>query len=142
MSTTTDTPARLRTTERTLPVKLTTSEILQHGRDMAKGRRDYAALDEQRKSVADDFKSRLAAADMTTERHARAVETGEEPRQVECADELIGNVVRAIRLDTGEILSSRPATAADKQVDLLGDPDGDDGSDDPPAPSKRSRKGR
>ena len=91
MNTTTDKPALLRTMEKTLPVKLTTTETLQHGRDMAKARRDWAVLDDQRKSVSDDFKSRLQAQEMVIERHARAVETGEEPRQVECADELVGN---------------------------------------------------
>lgn len=130
-------PVRLRTSERSLPVKLTERETLEHGRNMAKARRDYAVLDEQRKAAADDFKSRMASVELVMERHARAVETGEEPRQVECADELVGNQVRAIRLDTGETISTRPATPADRQVDLLGDPSPED--DEPPPAGKRLR---
>ena len=87
-------PVRINTRELTLPVKLSDAEILDHSRAMTRARRDFAVLEEQRKAANDDFKSRMTAMETVVERHARCVETGTEPRQVECADELVGNNVQ------------------------------------------------
>ncbi len=43
----------------------------------------------------------------------RAVETGVEPRQVQCIEELRGVMVETIRQDTGETVSTRAATKAE-----------------------------
>jgi hypothetical protein len=40
----------------------------------------------------------------------RIVKNRREPREVECVERLAGHVVQTIREDTGEVVSSRPAT--------------------------------
>lgn len=93
-----------------LPVQLTEDERNVRGRQAA---RLEVAL---QKHLVDAKEAKKKLADREKEleegilKAARAADSGEEPRQVECREVLRGVVVEVIRCDTNETIDSRPAT--------------------------------
>jgi hypothetical protein len=108
-----------------LPVKLTEQEILNKADMLAKSLRERDSLDEKRKSQAKTAKDEIDRADLEISKLARTVESGFEDRPIECRWERddARSAMNLIRLDTGELVSSRSMTSAEldeKQIELLG----------------------
>lgn len=99
------------------PVKLTVEEQRLRAQQASRAcpalAKQESAIDEKKKAQ----KAEIATMEtdkstiITTARTAAlAAEKGEEPRQVECREELRGSTVYTIRLDTEETVRDRPAT--------------------------------
>lgn len=100
---------KIETFTESLPVRLTSAEQLDRGRELA----ERVAAIEAHRDKAKTIKRQLADTekDLTEDvlRLSRVVSRCEESRAVECREEadLAGRVVHVMRLDTGEIVRSR-----------------------------------
>ncbi len=97
---------------RTLPVKLTVTEVAKKSADLAAALHDLTRAKEEadsaKRKLSDDLKSREEAiAKLAKHVHEKA-----EPREVDCHEELdVGSAIaRVYRDDTGEFVDSRPMT--------------------------------
>jgi hypothetical protein len=111
--------------QRELMCKLTEAELLQRGETMADADLEIGKLKETRKGINGQI------ADLTTTRSklAKIIDDGEELRMVDCAwiEDLPQNVQNCVRQDTGELVTSRAMTAADRQEGFaFADGDADD----------------
>jgi len=110
---------------RRLPVRLTEQERQECARECARLTSDAAEKEKELEALQDAYKKARGAlvvgifdlnvaARVASEAHA----TGAEYQQVECAETLTGETVTMERVDTGEVVSSRPATEADRQMTI------------------------
>jgi len=108
------------TTHETRPLRcvLTDAERIAAGRKLAEKCAELQRTEEERKSVASEYKAKLDR--MTAERNELAdrVTSGEEVRRVACKlvldyDSL---TARCIREDTQEVIEERPLSDAEKQM--------------------------
>jgi hypothetical protein len=106
---------------RKLPVKLTEDEITQRGRGMAKFESDRIKLMESKKAAAADFKAKIDLCGESLSKLSRAIETGEEDRDVECEwnKDFVRKVADLVRMDTGEVVETRPLDADELQEKLF-----------------------
>ena len=117
-----DAKPAITTTHETRPLRcvLTDAERIAAGRKLAEKCAELQRTEEERKSVASEYKARLDR--MTAERNELAdkVTSGEEVRRVAC--ELVLDydklTAQCIREDTGEIIEERPLSEAEKQMQL------------------------
>ena len=105
---------------RTLPVKLTTDEILFFGRENARVSSDIDLLEQQRKAANDDFKAKIGTLSGEIAHRNACINSGYEDRKVECREEIDHHLgkVRIIRQDTFEVVSVRPMTTDEYQTVL------------------------
>lgn len=100
------------------PVELTEQEVLTYGRRLAELHRQRAEVVEEFTDVKSEYKDRLQHVDDEISGKAGAVRTGKENREVDCCwvfdDQR--NTATLMRLDTGELLNTRPQTDAERQV--------------------------
>lgn len=101
--------------------KLTTTETVERGQELARQEEKYQRIDTEKKSVAKRFTGELEEAGMEIARLAGIITAGKEPRQIEC--EIVADPVRLViayvRTDTGEEVESRPMTAEERQRGLF-----------------------
>lgn len=112
---------RTRRTAELLPVKLTDDELLAYGCELAREERVLAELQERRKEVTQNIRAEMGEHQARIRKLSRFVESGEEPREVECEelwDYRQGKLV-VTRLDTGVVVTERPLTPEERQGDLL-----------------------
>lgn len=105
---------------RILAVPLTTIEKVDFGRRLAMLHQEYAQVEREKKSSADDFKDRLEILDGQTSSLARVVRDGEEFRDVECTWRYLfeANTKELIRMDTGEIVETTTISSEERQLML------------------------
>lgn len=105
------------TTTRTLPVKLTNSEIQMYGEEQASLLIQIGKLDDQRKQINDAIKPRRERVDKL----AKIIDSKQEERQVDClwVYSWETGVKRLIRRDTQEIVESRKIEAEENQGDMF-----------------------
>lgn len=111
-----------------LPCELTRDEKLMKADQMAECLKMRAEVELEAQTVAGTFKRRLKELDRDIGDRAEEVRSGVEYRPVECAmrDRFRDNQVDTVRLDTGEIVRSRPMTITERQGSLsLSDDDGE-----------------
>jgi ribosomal protein L37E len=122
-----------------LPVRIGDAEVATLADALAKTVREREALREKRREAMAGFRERENDIADREKRLAESVEKHTELRQVECLEILArSGEVRVVRLDTGEEIEMRQATADDLQEPLglddddddTGDPEDDDGADD------------
>lgn len=103
-----------------LPCDLTRDEKLKKAEEMAEQLKARAELELTAKASADEFKQKLKQLDRTIGDRAEEVRTGLEYRQVECTERgrYRDNIVDVIRIDTGEVVRSRPMTVNERQDSL------------------------
>lgn len=79
-------------------------------------------LGERQKSVGSQYASDIKAATATANSAAQRIESGFEMRSIDCEEHYIygENVVRMIRLDTGEEIKERTMTNAELQQEMFG----------------------
>ena len=103
-----------------LPCKLTASEKLLKSDQMAKAHKEIVKLEAEKKLSGQQLKSSIDARKGELALLAREIETGEELRPVECKERprYQDLMVDTIRLDTGEVVSSRGMEPAERQKAL------------------------
>lgn len=105
----------------TLPVKLTDSQILERGQQLARVHLQLADEEVEKEAINDLHKERVGALEAEASVLARAIRAGQEDRevQVEEQEDLEAREVRTVRLDTGEIVHRQAMTPQDLQRPLL-----------------------
>lgn len=104
-----------------LPCKLTEEEELLKGQEMAAALVEVRKLEEKKAAEASNMKAQIDAAKLTLATLGGIVRTRTEFRNVECEetrDERQMLIIRT-RLDTGEIIDSRPMTEDERQPKLF-----------------------
>lgn len=110
----------MKTMERSLPVKLTESEMLERGSALASVVEDIDLETEDQKEQRQGMKSRMTELESRRARLASILRRGQENRHVACTQYLTDTQhVVVIRDDSGEELESRMAYEEELQGDLL-----------------------
>lgn len=103
-----------------LPVQLSNDEIRLKGQDLSRKLQELEDVDEARKEAMRDYKDRIDALKGESRRLAHIVTEGKEPREVPC--ETVRNddngTIELVRLDTVEVIDSRPMTPEERQRPL------------------------
>ncbi len=97
--------------------ELTTDELQEIGKRMAKALLDLADAQDELKSVQGQIKSRITIAEATAKQCAEKVRSGYEYRQTPCIAiyDYDAARVKYVREDTGELLSERSMTDDERQ---------------------------
>lgn len=113
------------TETRSLKCDLTEEELLQAGEDLAKAIDEARTLEEQRKSVNEDFKAKIAAEEAEITIKQRLVRNKNEFRNVQCELTLNYTTQKAvsIRTDTKEVVQERYMSYEEKQMKIDFDKD-------------------
>ncbi|HOO39907.1 MAG TPA: hypothetical protein PK653_00560 [Syntrophales bacterium] len=107
--------------KRMLPVTLTKQEVHDKGKQLSRKLSEMRALENHRKEVLAQFNSQAKAIEAEIELLSRAVETGEEMRDVPVMVEYnwaIGQKV-ITREDDGSVVATETITDADRQTSML-----------------------
>jgi len=106
-------------TTRPLPVALTDEEMADRGHALGKLEREIREREENRRSVMRDLKAQIDADRGRAVELSEALERRSEDRAVPVRVEgsFAGNVVRVVRVDTGEMVEER-AMSADERAKL------------------------
>ena len=108
----------LRKHRREVPHKLTRDEVHDYGQKLASKEREYSALDEKRKSIAQQYRGDMAKVEADIARLTSAIDTGKELRNTEVVDVLVGSQVLTYTLD-GTVIDQGPASIVDTQEDMF-----------------------
>ena len=106
-----------------LPVKVNEERVDELGRELAQLHREAEVIKDRRRESMAKFKEKLSGIVDRMNEIATGIEASTEIRDVEVVERLIveTNEVLTVRLDTGEILARRTATAEDRQESLTSD---------------------
>jgi hypothetical protein len=104
---------------RELPHKLTRDEVHDYGQKLAGKEREWSALDEKRKGIAQQYRGDLAKVEADIQRLTAAVDTGKELRNTEVVNVLVGSQVFTYSLESGEVVDQRAADHTDTQEDMF-----------------------
>lgn len=111
-----------KTSRRWLRVNLTNEELLAAGKLQADRSIEYAALENDRKRISDEFKAKTSAIEAEACALAAKVSTGYEFRNVSCTEYLgdpAADKKRVVRNDTGAEVGIEDMTTAELQRELL-----------------------
>ena len=109
-------------TRRWLRVVLTNEELLAAGKLHADRSIEFAALENDRKRIADEFKAKTSAIEAEACALAAKISSGYEFRYVPCTEYLgepAADKKRVIRNDTGAEIGVEDMTAAEMQRELI-----------------------
>ena len=103
-----------------LSVRLTDEEVLKYGRDAARAMADGLSIEKQFESVKKDYKARLDEQASIVSKLSPRIHSGIETRDVECEEikNWTKGTVVVTRLDTGEIVESRPMREDEKHMEM------------------------
>ena len=103
-----------------LPCKLTETEILQYGRDMAHAMSERDRVQGEFDSVKQEYKAKLEEYAANINKLSGRVNSGIETRDVACEEvkDWTEGVVTIERLDTFEKVESRPMREDEKQTEI------------------------
>jgi hypothetical protein len=101
-----------------LPCILTQAERAERGAALGREAELLEATEEEKKESAASFKKKIDGHKAEVMRLARIVRTGKESREVPCGWklDLLAESVHLIRLDTGEVVRSRPMTPEEREA--------------------------
>jgi hypothetical protein len=107
--------------KRKLPVKLTEDEVTQLGRAMADLLAKRGGVEDEKKTAKSEFKNRLDQIDEKLEQVGASVRTGHEEREIDCdwVKDFARKTADLVRSDTGEVVETRPLSAAEMQESLF-----------------------
>ena len=107
--------------ERPLKVELTDQEIAERSRAMATIINDKVRLKGEAKYKAEGYAATIKLLEQQIEAEASIIETGHEFRPVACEEREASNgiEVEVVRLDTSEVVSTRPKTDEERQQCLF-----------------------
>ena len=105
---------------RSLPCELTEQEYKDRARELTDTMHDRDKIELERTEHAKTLKWKMDRKTTEIQILARTVRTKEEDRQVQCEHQTDYEdaVVNVVRLDTGEIVGSRPMTHEERQQQL------------------------
>jgi len=110
---------------RTLPVRLEEDEVAIRAQELTEAVFARRGADEELELAAEAWKeekkrleNRLEAAGLECQRLARIVKQKAEPREVECGVSIAQGQYTVVRLDTGEVVHQRAATADELQMTI------------------------
>jgi hypothetical protein len=106
---------------RQLPVPLSEHEALRKAEELSAKLADRRDVDDEHKYRAAEYKQRAKVLDSEIALLGDEVRHRREFRLVECKEEPDhqASVMHMIRTDTGEVVSSRPMTAEERQVTMF-----------------------
>jgi hypothetical protein len=106
--------------ERTLPVPLSVSELIERGAMLASEQQKRDGLEIDKKAHADEIKRKIDAASKEITRLSHIVHDKAEDRPVRCREtrDYVRGVVEVIRLDTGELVESRVMSEHERQREI------------------------
>ncbi len=106
---------------RQLPVKLTDAERMARALRAAELQAEYNLVELRKKETARELGLELKRLRERIEEAQQAVRTGEEPQsvQIEHRRNEERRTIETVRLDTGEIIDTRPMTAEERQGKLF-----------------------
>jgi hypothetical protein len=101
-----------------LPVRLTDFELLHYARENAKAADEMDGIELRKKQFSDECKAKIGGIAADIGRRNTAINTGEEPREVECYEEPSAKEgkVRVIRTDTHTVVETRPMRPEEYQT--------------------------
>jgi hypothetical protein len=107
---------------RMLKCKLTEEEWNERANLLAEEHQRGQRLDAEHKLVAKLHNQRMGVVKDNVERLSSALRLREEERMVQCEDRRDEDklLIDTVRLDTGEVIGTRPMTAEERQVALPG----------------------
>ena len=102
---------------RRLPVRLEYDEIRLKGMRIATLEAEVEAIEEEKKAVTGDFKSKIDGRRTEISALSRQVNERQEYRQVEVIErkDWVERTVETVRTDTGEVVDSRPMSPSELQ---------------------------
>lgn len=104
------------TYRREVRVKLTDSDMARAGKQLSTLVRDIALLDDKRKAVAAQYSAEIKKLEQEIARLSSAMQDGEELRDLDVYDRYHAGVIEVRRADNHEVVSTRPATVADRET--------------------------
>lgn len=106
---------------RQLNVKLTEEELVRYSKELAKQSQDIVALEDAKADSAKKYAAQIQTAKCIIKELSRKVESGEEPRDIECQWEydFKENIKRLFRNDTGEIVLKERIKDEERQMSFL-----------------------
>lgn len=104
-----------------LPCVLTEYEVTERGRLLSGVVKDLEEIQEEKKQANARFKARIDSVTNEVQRLATVVKSGIESRMITVSNRLNAKdkTVESIRMDTGEVIYVRPATAHELQIELF-----------------------
>ena len=108
------------TLQRTLLHKLTVSEFNEAAQELTQALDRIESLEAEKKSVMSDFKAQLDSAIQNVRQLTHLVRERKASRPTECEEwwDYNSKTIRVVRTDTREILSERPMTSDQLQMEL------------------------
>lgn len=105
---------------RDLPVKLTQDELAGVAKDIGRLNRERVKMEGEAKASAAQWKDRISGLDAQIADLADLADSGQRALPVACEErhDYRRGEVQVVRLDTGELLESRPMTPAERQATL------------------------
>lgn len=107
-----------KTISKELPCKLTQEEQARYGQMLSSKVRERDLIDEERKSTAAEYGARIKGTTSEISRIAAALDKGEEIRPVDCHWQFHAGTMQLVRVDTGAVVTVRPATQEERQLSL------------------------
>jgi len=103
-----------------LPCVMTDDEKRLKGIALAQAVEEKRALDAEKKEFSEEHKSRVGRVDTRIYRLSHEVTTGRETRSVDCAEyeRYPAHMVDLVRLDSGEVVFSRPMRPDELQTSM------------------------
>lgn len=109
-------------TKRMLEVILTDTEIAERSKAMSKLVINKRQIKAKAKSEAEGYAAQIKLLEQQIDSEASIIEDGKEFRNVDCLERIspeAPNEVEIIRLDTGEVIATRPMTEEERQQSLF-----------------------
>lgn len=106
--------------QRWLPVELSDAKILERSREMGQLLEQKRKIEREKAQIVKDFSDQIKDISGEIAKLTTIVNTGQEEQQVTCVREYDHNnkEVREVRIDTGEILTTRPLQVDESQIPL------------------------
>ena len=103
-----------------LPCRLTQDEIVQAGKDAQEAHRRIAEIDDRKRAITAQLKGEAEEQAGIMSQAFAKISSEVEYRPVECEEHIdydLGTMT-VVRTDTGEVVSARPLTVAERQTEI------------------------
>ena len=107
-------------TNKGLPVVLTKDVLIERAQTMSQRCKEKEEVEAEKARVMRDFGERLKQLTGEVARLSQIVSSGEEHQQVDCEEQKLmsDKLMRIVRLDTGEVVETRPLLERELQYEL------------------------
>jgi hypothetical protein len=105
---------------RSLPCKLTREEVARYGEMLAAKLSEIDRVEEEKKIKVAEYAAQVKALEADVGRFSAAIKAKEELRPVDVFDRFVAGTMQTVRIDTGAVVTVRPATAQERQLSIPG----------------------